>query len=116
MGIIFLKLNVATVSFPFSHNHYRPLFLIIYYCCILIYIACPQPTPKSGTVMAIIQISQRNDPITFKCKDGYWPNGEFSTLCLQNGTWTIDPNDVCSGWNVRSEYKGCMGFWYLKFI
>ena len=27
----------------------------------------------------------------------------------------MDPNDICTGWNNRSEYKG-VGFLYLKFI
>ena len=59
--------------------------------------ACSRPVPQDGIVIPIIQTSQRNDPITFKCKDGYWPTKEFSTFCLENGTWTFDPNDVCSG-------------------
>ena len=62
--------------------------------------ACARPVPQDGIVIPIIQTSQRNDPVTFKCKDGYQPNGELSTLCLQNGTWTMDPNDVCLGWYI----------------
>ena len=65
------------------------------------HIACSQPTTQSGILIPHIQVSQRNDPITFKCKDGYRPTKEFSTLCLQNGTWTMEPNDVCSGWNEK---------------
>ena len=109
MGISFTIMIKCTVSFPFSHNPASFLYAVI-----LIYIACPQPTPKSGFVMPIIQISQRNNLITFKCKDGYWPNEEFSTICLQNGTWTMDPNDICTGWNVRSGYKGVHGIFVVE--
>ena len=60
--------------------------------------ACSRPVPQDGIVIPIIQTSQRNDPIIFKCNDGYQPTEEFSTLCLQNGTWIINLNGICSGW------------------
>ena len=56
--------------------------------------ACSRPVPQDGIVIPIIQTSQRSDPIIFKCNDGYQPTEEFSTLCLQNGTWIINPNGI----------------------
>ena len=117
---LFQTSSVACTNYNGTSKNITFSVLGMYYACIvLIYIlclflsdfslsislassshfikACSRPVPQDGIVIPIIQTSQRNNPITFRCKDGYRPTVKFSTLCLQNGTWTRDPNDVCSG-------------------
>ena len=39
-----------------------------------------------------------NTNVTYKCKRGFEPRGQFTAVCISDGTWFPNPTDhVCTG-------------------
>ena len=100
--IMILYFTTAISYYSFAYIWHGTTWLILqYYCMINPHItqiaACSPPT-QDGILIPPIQITQRDDLVTFTCKEGYSTSEELTAQCLCNGTWTVDPNDViCTG-------------------
>ena len=63
-------------------------------------IICLKPAPPLNGVLEPLlkEFVFPNSNVTFKCKRGFEPSEKFTTVCLENGTWSPSPvNHVCTG-------------------